>query len=113
MQYQSVLSEALKDTEIDLEVSNGHMFENKLARHDAMNSLASHYYQMYEFERQRVPASSLDDENQSGDGQTGERQGQHGDMAQRYRKNAQALSDELQRQLLNIQGRITWCFSSL
>ena len=28
-QFQNVLSEALKDPQVDLEVSNGHMFENK------------------------------------------------------------------------------------
>ena len=87
MQYQSVLSEALKDTEIDLEVSNGHMFENKLARHDAMNSLASHYYQMYEFERQRVPASSL--------------------PATVQPPNRQKSSKELSKQKKNESGRIS------
>ena len=58
-QFQNVLSEALKDPQVDLDVSNGHMFENKKARHDAMNSLASHYFQMYEMELQKVPGSEL------------------------------------------------------
>jgi len=53
------LREALKDEEADLHGSNQHMFENKKARHDAMNSLASHYFQMYEMELQKVPGSDL------------------------------------------------------
>lgn len=53
------MREALKDEEADLHGSNQHMFENKKARHDAMNSLASHYFQMYEMELQQVPGSDL------------------------------------------------------
>ena len=50
-EYETVLSEALKDSETNLDQSNIHMFENKMARQEAMNSLASFYYQMYEQER--------------------------------------------------------------
>ena len=60
-QYQSILTEALKDEGVDLNGSNEHMFENKKARHDAINSLASHYYQMYEQELQKVPGSDIND----------------------------------------------------
>lgn len=65
--FQSLLSEALKDPEIDLDVSNGHMFENKKARHDAMNSLASFYFQMYEVELQRQRICELDCSDRSMD----------------------------------------------
>ena len=39
--YQRVLKEALGDQDVHLDGSNQHMFEDKKARHDAMNSLAS------------------------------------------------------------------------
>ena len=56
-QFLRVMKEALKDSEINLDGSNQHMFENKKARHDAMNSLASYCFQMHELEIQKVNQS--------------------------------------------------------
>lgn len=75
-QFQHILSEALKDPEEDLEALNGHMSPNKKARHDAMNALASYYFQMYEVELQRVPCSDLADREQLTEAQYLERQAQ-------------------------------------
>lgn len=35
------------------------MFEDENARHDAMNSLASHFFMLYESEMQKVPDVEL------------------------------------------------------
>lgn len=103
-QFQSILSEALKEQEIDLHASNKHMFDNKKARHDAMNSLASHYVQMYEVELQRVPCSDLADQDQWTEAQFLERQAQQTQVAQRYREDASSLTAELNRHFLDMQG---------
>ena len=38
---------------------NPQMYEDENARHDAMNSLASHFFMMYETEMQKVPDVEL------------------------------------------------------
>jgi hypothetical protein len=43
-QFVRVLREALKDNEINIDGSNQHMFDDKKARNDAMNSLASYCF---------------------------------------------------------------------
>lgn len=65
-----------------------------------MNSLASFYYQMYEQERQKVAVeeqSSDQIDSKATYPQAGDRSGQLSAVAQTYRKNAQALSEELHR----------------
>jgi hypothetical protein len=53
-QFVKVLREALKDNEINIDGSNQHMFDDKKARNDAMNSLASYCFQMHEVEMQKI-----------------------------------------------------------
>ena len=51
--YQRVLETALQAPELT-DGANRHLFEDKVARYLAMNSLASHYFQLYEKETKRV-----------------------------------------------------------
>lgn len=45
--FQAVLQEALREKEVNAERSNEHMFDRN-DRYEAMNSLASHWFQLYD-----------------------------------------------------------------
>ena len=45
---------ALKDEDVAIDGSNSYLFEDKKSRYNAMNALASNYFQLYEEESLRV-----------------------------------------------------------
>ena len=86
--FVKVLRFALQDKEKNLDDSNEHMFSDKKARYDTMNSLASHCFQMFECE---------------GDPES----------AQRSYQEGMQLFNEMSMSMFDVQGYITRCFAFL
>lgn len=86
--FVQVLRCALKDQEKSLDGSNEHMFADKKARYDTMNSLASHSFQTFELESD--PES-----------------------AQRSYQEGMQLFNEMSMSMFDVQGYITRCFAFL
>jgi hypothetical protein len=76
------LKEALKEQDVHLDGSNSHMFDDKKARHDAMNSLASFSFQMHEIESQKEDGST--------------------EVAQQFYQEGMQLSNEMSRYMIDI-----------
>lgn len=61
--FMQVLETALKDQDLSLDGSNQHLFNDKKARYDAMNSLASNYFMLHEIENQKVQETPSDQQS--------------------------------------------------
>ena len=96
--------------------TNPHMIEDQKSRGDAMNSLASYYFLLYELETQKVTQpelTQLEAASTVSPTEVTQAQQEQSQKAQKYFQEATRLSNEMGRLVYDIQGHITMCFTYL
>jgi len=88
---------------MSLDGLNNHMFEDKKARYDAMNSLASNFFQMHELEKQKVHETGDPVHNQDMEKQSAE-------LADKYFQEGMKFSNEMSKFMFDFQAQITRSF---